>query len=204
MYVDMKDIKSIIAKNLTDLRKLHGLTQAQLAEQINYSDKAVSKWERGEASMDIETLFRLAELFHVEIDYFFEENAGENVEHYSNKRLFVVRRIGILILALMAILFVAIAMYITTFWQNWPFKEKSWIIFVWGSAVCCCVSWLFCKAHKYKVASLVLVSCFVWATLASIYLTALVNGVNFWMIFLAGIPIQAALLVYKLLKVRAK
>ena len=200
----MKDIKSIIAKNLTDLRKLHGLTQAQLAEQINYSDKAVSKWERGEASMDIETLFRLAELFHVDIDYFFEENASENVEHYSNKSMFVARRIGILILALMAILFVAIAMYVTTFWQNWPFKEKAWIVYIWASAIGCCVSWLFCKAHKYKIASLVLVSCFVWSTIASIYLTALVNGVNFWMIFLVGIPIQAALLVYKLLRVRTK
>ena len=200
----MKDIKSIIAKNLTDLRKLNGLTQAQLADQINYSDKAVSKWERGEASMDIETLFRLSELFHVEIDYFFEENASENVEHFSTKKMFIIRKIGLLILALMAILFVAIAMYVTTFWQNWPIKEKAWILYVWCISVCCCVSWLFCKRQKYKIAALVLVSCFVWSVLASLYLTALVNNVNFWMIFLVGIPIQAALLVYKLLKVRAK
>ena len=200
----MKDIKSIIAKNLTELRKLNGLTQAQLAEQINYSDKAVSKWERGEASMDIETLFRLSELFHVEIDYFFEENAAENVEHFSTKKLFIVRKIGILILALMAILLVAVAMYITTFAQKWPFMEKAWIIFVWAGAIGCCVSWLFCKHQKYKIAALVLLSCFVWAVLASLYLTALVNGVEFWMIFLVGVPIQAAILVYKLLKVRAK
>ena len=200
----MKDIKSIIAKNLTELRKLNGLTQAQLAEQINYSDKAVSKWERGESSMDIETLFRLSELFHVDIDYFFEENANENVEHYSTKKVFIMRKIGLLILFLMAILLVCVAMYITTFLQDWPIKTKAWIIYVWGGTVCCLVSWGFCKRQKYKVAQLVLVSCTVWMTLTSLYLTALVNGVNFWMIFLVGVPIQAALLVYKLLKVRAK
>ena len=200
----MKDIKSIIAKNLTDLRKLNGLTQAQLADQINYSDKAISKWERGEASMDIETLFRLSELFHVDIDYFFEENAGENVEHFSTKKMFIIRKIGLLILALMAILLVAVAMYITTFLYDMAIKDKAWVVYVWCIAICCLVSWAFCTRQKYKIAALVLISCSVWTILGSIYLTALVNGVNFWMIFLVGFPIQAALLVYKLLKVRAK
>lgn len=39
----MNNIKSIIAKNITDLRRAKGLTQLELAEQLNYSDKAVSK-----------------------------------------------------------------------------------------------------------------------------------------------------------------
>lgn len=45
----MEDLKEIIAKNLTQLRTHAQLTQIQLAEKLNYSDKAVSKWERGEA-----------------------------------------------------------------------------------------------------------------------------------------------------------
>ena len=43
----MNDLKLIVAKNITELRKQHGMTQLQLAEKLNYSDKAVSKWERG-------------------------------------------------------------------------------------------------------------------------------------------------------------
>ena len=45
----MKDIKSIVAKNISNLRQSKGLTQLELAEKLNYSDKAVSKWERGES-----------------------------------------------------------------------------------------------------------------------------------------------------------
>lgn len=198
----MKDIKGIIAKNLIELRKANGLTQAQLAEKINYSDKAVSKWERGESSIDIETLFQLSELFHVEIDYFFQENAGENIEHYSTNRLFIMRKVGILILALMAILLIAVAVYVTSWVYEKSFANDAWVVFVYAACVGCLVSWIYCKLNKFKIAALVLISCTVWTLLASIYLTALINNFNFWMIFLVGVPIQAAFLVYKLLKVR--
>ena len=52
----MDELKEIIAKNLTELRTCAHLTQLQLAEMLNYSDKAVSKWERGEAVPDIRVL----------------------------------------------------------------------------------------------------------------------------------------------------
>ena len=41
------DIKLNLAENLVKYRKHFNLTQAELAEKLNYSDKAVSKWERG-------------------------------------------------------------------------------------------------------------------------------------------------------------
>ena len=43
----MDTLEEIVAYNLTELRKNARLTQAELAEKINYSDKSVSKWERG-------------------------------------------------------------------------------------------------------------------------------------------------------------
>ena len=49
----MNDIKSIIAKNISELRVSSGMTQLMLAEKLNYSDKAVSKWERGESAPDV-------------------------------------------------------------------------------------------------------------------------------------------------------
>ena len=64
----MKDIKSILAKNLTDLRLQNHLTQLELAEKLNYSDKTISKWERGESSPDISVLVEIAELFGVTLD----------------------------------------------------------------------------------------------------------------------------------------
>ena len=63
-------LKQNIAKKLTFYRKNAGLTQSDLAERINYSDKSVSKWERGEGLPDIAVLVSLAELFGVSVEDF--------------------------------------------------------------------------------------------------------------------------------------
>ena len=70
----MKDIKEIVATNISELRKASGYTQITFSEQINYSNKTVSKWERGESTPDIETLLQLASLFGVSLQYFVEEH----------------------------------------------------------------------------------------------------------------------------------
>ena len=64
----MNDLKDVIAKNLTELRTHARLTQLQLAEMLNYSDKAVSKWERGDAIPDIRVLVRISEIYGVSLD----------------------------------------------------------------------------------------------------------------------------------------
>lgn len=70
----MEDLKDSIAKNLVDLRTQAKLTQLQLAEMLNYSDKAVSKWERGEAIPDIRVLIRLSEIYGVTLDQLVKGN----------------------------------------------------------------------------------------------------------------------------------
>ena len=73
----MEDIKPIIAKNITDLRQKAKLTQIELAERLNYSDKAVSKWERGESIPDITVLKSIADMFAVPLDYLVREDHEE-------------------------------------------------------------------------------------------------------------------------------
>ena len=73
----MKDIKPIIAVNLSNLRKEKGLTQAELAEKLLYSDKSVSKWERAESVPDIYVLNSIAEMFGVTVDYLLQEHKPE-------------------------------------------------------------------------------------------------------------------------------
>lgn len=65
----MEDLKVVVAVNISRLRKDAGLTQAELAEKINYSDKSVSKWERAEALPDLNVTKQLAELFGVSVDF---------------------------------------------------------------------------------------------------------------------------------------
>mgnify|MGYP003300845814 CR=1 FL=1 len=69
----MENLNLVIAKNLTSLRKANHLTQAELAEKLNYSDKSISKWENGEAAPSVEVLVQIGSLFGVGIDYFVQE-----------------------------------------------------------------------------------------------------------------------------------
>lgn len=70
----MRDLKSIVALNLVNCRKSSDMTQLQVAEKLNYSDKAVSKWERGESLPDISVLVALAKLYDVTLDYLVTEH----------------------------------------------------------------------------------------------------------------------------------
>ncbi|MCH5325337.1 MAG: helix-turn-helix transcriptional regulator [Eubacterium sp.] len=71
-----------MANRLTALRKEHSLSQEQLAEKIGVSRQAVSKWERAEASPDIENLSALAKLYGVTIDVLV--NGEEETETVSD------------------------------------------------------------------------------------------------------------------------
>ena len=73
----MKDIKRIVARNISELRVANHMTQLELSEKINYSDKAISKWERAESTPDISVLLEIAELFGVTLDYFVREEHEE-------------------------------------------------------------------------------------------------------------------------------
>ena len=89
----MEDIKSIIAENIVQLRRANGMTQIDLAEKLNYSDKAVSKWERGESVPDISVLKNIADLFGVTVDFLItadhdpsELEVGEDIELQRKKK----------------------------------------------------------------------------------------------------------------------
>lgn len=67
--MQLSELKLVTASNIINLRTAAGMTQAELGARINYSDKAISKWERGEAIPDAFVLTQLAELFHVTVDW---------------------------------------------------------------------------------------------------------------------------------------
>ena len=67
--MQLEELKLVAAGNLINLRTAAGLTQAELGAKLNYSDKSISKWERGEAIPDAYVLTQIAELFGVTVDY---------------------------------------------------------------------------------------------------------------------------------------
>ena len=77
--------KLTIAKNLTDLRKISGLTQAQLAEKLGYTDKAISKWEHAETLPDVITLATIADFYGVTLDYLTTTDEIRKKQQPTNK-----------------------------------------------------------------------------------------------------------------------
>ena len=73
----MNDLREIVAKNICELRREANMTQLMLAEKLNYSDKAVSKWERGESVPDVFMLKTIADLFGVTVDYLLTDDHRE-------------------------------------------------------------------------------------------------------------------------------
>ena len=79
-----EEIKINFSKNLYALRKSKSLSQAQLAEALNYTHKAVSKWENKETMPDIVTLSSIAEYFDITVDDLI--NSHDAVKKSQKKR----------------------------------------------------------------------------------------------------------------------
>lgn len=77
-----------IGQLIYQLRKENNLTQKQLADQLNISDKAISKWERGLGCPDISLLKELSHIFKVNIDRLLQgELLSQNKQGGSMKRI---------------------------------------------------------------------------------------------------------------------
>ena len=74
----MEDIKVIIGKNLAELRKRKKYTQLDLANILQYSDKSISKWEKGDSLPDIEVLYNICNMYGVTLDYLTHEGNYED------------------------------------------------------------------------------------------------------------------------------
>ena len=82
----MDNLNKIIAENITFLRTTNKMTQLELAEKLNYSDKAVSKWERGDSIPDVRVLLNIANIFGVKINYLLEDHGIEELPLIPEKK----------------------------------------------------------------------------------------------------------------------
>lgn len=197
-------LKVQIGTNISNLRKRQGLTQAGLAEKVNYSDKAVSKWERGESVPDILTLVSLAEVLGVTVDDLLQdpdalpENTGavqqvmdqvvqKTLKRKANKRIIVQ-------LSSLLVWFVALFVYVVLSSAGVP---KSWLAFFFAVPADAIVVLSLRSAWRDFRSNQVLISVIVWGCLLSVYMTLLVLwNVNVWRIFLLGIPGQLAIFLW--------
>lgn len=100
MVVDESAMRKTIAKNIASYRKSHKITQTGLAEKLNYSDKAVSKWERGESLPDVTVLARIAELYGITVsDLIGETKAPTKAKPYYHLLIYCLAVAVVFVLA---------------------------------------------------------------------------------------------------------
>ena len=181
----MEDLKHIIAHNLSELRRSASMTQIDLAERLHYSDKAVSKWERGESIPDVGVLKEIADLFGVTVDYLLTEEhtaPREDVPAGRQHRRAVVTLLSVALVWLIAtVVFVILGMVL-------PGLRGEWLAFVYAIPVSAIVLLVFNSLWGRRRRNYGIVSVLVWGLLLSAFLTY-PRGMM-WMIFLLGIPAQ--------------
>lgn len=192
------EMKDILARNLLALRKARSLTQLELAEELNYSDKSVSKWEHGDAVPDIEVLARVAEFYGVTVDYLICEHAeGEQVVPERSESRLKSSRLLITLLAASVVWLVATLLYVVLLICV---KINFWNAFVWAVPASCIVLIVFNAIWGRRKFSAVLTSVLVWSLIAGVYLQTL--KYNMWALFFIGIPLQISVILWARLKSR--
>ena len=194
----MNDLKQLIASNISKLRKQKKLTQLEFAKILNYSDKAISKWERAESIPDVIILKQIADLFGVTVDYIINEHTdNEKILVIEEKKKSKINKISLTLLAtcpiwiIATIVFTFVLMFANIYlWQAFvvgiPFSLLIFLIFnsIWGN-----------KRNNYFI-----VSCFVWSILLCLYLCFI--KFNIWQLFILGIPAQISIILWSTLKKR--
>ena len=190
-----KDLKDIVAKNISELRVRVKLTQLELGNAISYSDKAISKWERGESIPDAYVLLKLSEIFGVTVDYLLKDHEGEPPPKVSKSRT---NHASVSALSIIAVWTVFAIAYITVYLAahfSYP------LFFMYATIVSLLMLIIFNSVWGRRSLNIIFVSAFVLSLILSIYLILLPIG-NFWQINLLMLP--ALLIVICCFKLRIK
>lgn len=199
--MNQEDLKLHIGANIMLYRKRLGMTQAELAQRLNYSDKAVSKWERGESVPDVLTMMRLADCLGITVNDLLEDPnelppettrfqqavgqvAERTLKRKANKNI-------ILALSSLLVWFVALFIFVVVSSLGIPY---SWLAFFVAVPANCIVLLSLRSAWRDFRWNKLLISGIVWGSLLCIHVTVLTLGkFNFWKIYLLGILGQVAI-----------
>lgn len=192
------DIKENLAQNLARLRKSEGLTQAELAEKLNYSDKAVSKWERGESFPDLYVIKQLADFYGVTIDSLISEPLAKKPQPIKNKGK---RRFFIALCSTGLVWLVAITCFATINIVI-PSIVHTWMAMIYAIPITMIVLLVLTSVWNKKVTACIVTSLLVWSTILSLYLSFyfLLKAPpdTLWMLFLIGIPLQVLIVFWSI------
>ena len=212
----MSEMKLIIAKNIAYLRTSAGLTQLELAEKLNYSDKAVSKWERGESTPDVAVLTHIADLFGVPLDYLvraehegmptpeYEVDEKKKTERIMKHKLMRRRNRGFITgmcLILVWLLAFTVFMVLDASLSNEGYGH--YLVFAYAVPATMIVWLVFNSVWFNTRRNFLIISLLMWTTLLCIHMTLYSFGFNLWMIFILGVPGQIIIVLWSMIKYKS-
>lgn len=188
------------------------MTQLDLAEKLHYSDKAVSKWERGESVPEIGTLTAIADLFGVPLDYLVREEHGAPAEEKTADAVQTPRDVDaaarkkknhalIAGMSVLLVWFVAVLAFVAAdiFFRN---VSRHWLILVYGVPVSMIVWLVFNSVWFDRRRNYFIISLLMWSLLAAVHITVLAFNYNIWLIYAPGIPGQIIIFLWSKLSFR--
>ena len=198
----MEDLKPMIAKNIIRLRQNAKMTQIELAERLNYSDKAISKWERAESMPDITVLKAIADLFAVPLDYLVQEEPELPQEQTVMPDKRHNHRV-ITSLSVLLVWFVATLSYVLVDVLVADVRHH-WLMFLYAVPVSCIVWLVFNSIWFNTRRNYLIISVLTWSVLASAVVTLLAFSISAWQLLLLGIPGQVIIFIWSRLDYRKK
>ena len=196
--MQLSELKLISASNIIKLRTGAGLTQAELGEKLNYSDKTISKWERGEAIPDAYVLTQMAEIFGVTVDYLLSSHdAWESPEQQESRQ----EETGYSVNMIIAISVLGVwTMALTIFVMLWLFDIILWQTFIVALPVSILTYMvLICVFRRHRQLQFV-IAAFVLSLFILLYFTLPMQKP--WQLFLIAIP--AEILVFLSCNIRRR
>lgn len=167
----------------------------QLAEKLNYSDKAVSKWERGESLPDLSVLVRIAEMYQVSLDYLISEHTKPpRIASKKNHRRIVVALCATGLVWLVAVIAFSL---LYMFGLN---EEKIWLCFLYAIPVSFILLIVFSSLWWNRFTTFAFVSGLLWTLALALFLT--IVGIDGWLFFIVAVPLQVLAVFWFLLRPR--
>lgn len=174
------EIRKNISQNLVKFRTASGLTQSALAQKINYSDKSVSKWERGDGTPDIFVLSTLADFFGVSVDDFLSSEGGKTVP--NKPRLQKHKHLIINLLAVGLVWLVAVTLFVLLNLILGVFNidcSHNAVVFLFAVPASGIVQTVFSELWWNKLSTLIAVSVIIWGCVATMYVLFVTFGFDF-------------------------
>ncbi len=207
----MEDLRTVVAGNIAGLRFKAGMKQAELAEKINYSDKAISKWERAESLPDVSVLKSISDVFGVTLDYMVtdhrteiskketeETNESSKNGHDNALKPGEESDVDHLVISLIVTVGI-ISLAVALFFIISPFSASPvWYVLPAGVATACVPLIVFNALWGKRALGKYIILCLVISLLAVLYLIFI--KYNIWMIFLLSLP--AAVIIWLSFRVK--